>query len=334
MKLEKILAIVSLSVVAAIAEAPTLTTITILDSSGSAVENILPNGSVDIKIISSDNGGENNTKYKFSVEKDGTLGHGTFAAKGLQEVMWRAPSIEGNYTFKVWLENNSGVSDIITTTIPVATPVVGIVDSEGREYETVDIGTQTWLTKNMYVSHYPDGSAIPHPYDGTVSTTFSYAETGTDTNIESQDGDAANAQWGNHYSWDAAMNGSTTEGAQGICPNGFHIPTHQEFITLFKFLDSAVDTSTTNTGYTGTNDSTGAGAKAKDGGTSGIDFLLTGYRSTNGNFYNRTDGANLWSSTQADASTAWRWSLYATRGDVYRNKNDKKLGFSVRCIKD
>lgn len=46
---------------------------------------------------------------------------------------------------------------------------------------------------------------------------------------------------GKLYQWSAAMAGSTTEGAQGICPTGWHIPTSAEFITLYNTINSNIN---------------------------------------------------------------------------------------------
>ena len=196
----------------------------------------------------------------------------------------------------------------------------------------VVINGQTWAAKNAYVNHYPDGTSIGHPFNLTAKNTFSYAETGTDTNTESVQGDIVNEQWGNLYQWDAAMNGSTTQGAQGICPAGWHIPSHREFIDLFHGLDSTVSTTTfaTDSGVTGID----AGTKAKLGGSSGFGGKLAGWRSSSsGDFIGRTSETRFWSSTRSETEYAWIWRLYSASG-VYRIPSSMKNGYSVRCIKD
>jgi uncharacterized protein (TIGR02145 family) len=49
--------------------------------------------------------------------------------------------------------------------------------------------------------------------------------------------DIANCNiYGGMYEWNEAMQYDTTEGAQGICPDGWHIPTDAEWTTLTTFL--------------------------------------------------------------------------------------------------
>jgi len=58
-----------------------------------------------------------------------------------------------------------------------------------------------------------------------------------------------------------------------------------------------------------------------------------GNRNTNGNYYNRSTNANLWSSTAGGAG-AWNRNLNYDYSTVNRNDNAKAYGFSVRCLKN
>ncbi len=58
-----------------------------------------------------------------------------------------------------------------------------------------------------------------------------------------------------------------------------------------------------------------------------------GNRNTNGNYYNRSTNANLWSSTAGGAG-AWNRNLNYDNSTVNRNDNAKANGFSVRCLKN
>jgi len=64
------------------------------------------------------------------------------------------------------------------------------------------------------------------------------------------------------YDWNEAMQYSTTEGAQGVCPQGWHIPSDGEWCALFTYLDPTVNCSVVNN-WTGTN----VGGKVKEAGT-------------------------------------------------------------------
>ena len=129
--------------------------------------------------------------------------------------------------------------------------------------------------------------------------------------------------------------GSVTAGAQGICPVGWHIPTHDQFTTLERAIcvsgtcttDFPFDTSTT--GWRGTNE----GTNLKSGGSSGFNGLLAGYRYTDGSFDYLTTSGYFWTSLQSGAN-AWLRDLSSGFATVYRTPYDKLYGVSVRCLKD
>jgi hypothetical protein len=61
--------------------------------------------------------------------------------------------------------------------------------------------------------------------------------------------------------------------------------------------------------------------------------LPGGNRNNNGTFNNLGNNGNWWSSTESGAN-AWYWNLNYNNDNVNRNNNDKRLGFSVRCLRD
>jgi uncharacterized protein (TIGR02145 family) len=147
------------------------------------------------------------------------------------------------------------------------------------------------------------------------------------------------------YQWSAAMNGSTTPEAQGICPTGWHIPTDTELYTLENYLATGT-CSSTRTGYecdpagsklanntADQNWTSGTLSSHTDFGTSGFDAPASGFRNTSGGYDNRSDGAGFWSSTESGVN-AWRRYLDYYSSSVFRLENDKANGFSVRCLKD
>ncbi len=212
----------------------------------------------------------------------------------------------------------SGGGSSSATDTPADTPTI-----PGCEGNTaVVIGTQTWHSKNMCTDTHTDGTAIPSWTKSAVNT-FSYAETGTGTNTESAAGAQANKDWGNLYQWETADN---------ICPTGWHLPSSAEFVTLFDGLDPATITNV-GFGWRGTDDTTGAGARAKTGGDSGFNALLTGIRKWDGVFLDKTTLTHFWTSSPAGTKGLF-WLLDSTHGNVARNEDFRSNGFSVRCIQD
>ncbi|MFC1725366.1 FISUMP domain-containing protein [candidate division KSB1 bacterium] len=91
-----------------------------------------------------------------------------------------------------------------------------VKDFEGNEYKTIKIGNQWWIAENLRVTINKSGKSI-----------ISYAPDNSEKNIP---------EYGRLYTWKTAMDGSKIEGAQGLAPDGWHIPTKEEWNTLFEFL--------------------------------------------------------------------------------------------------
>jgi len=194
---------------------------------------------------------------------------------------------------------------------------------DGKTYATVMIGSQCWMAQNINVGTKVAGSGNQGSNCASIQK-YCYS-----------DNEANCTTYGGLYQWDQAMCGSVTAGAQGICPVGWHIPTHDQFTTLERAIcvsgtcttDFPFDTSTT--GWRGTNE----GTNLKSGGSSGFNGLLAGYRSTDGSFGTLTAYGYFWTSLQSGAN-AWGRYPYSGRATVCRFTDDKLYGFSVRCLKD
>ncbi len=185
-----------------------------------------------------------------------------------------------------------------------------VADIDNNFYNTVKIGDQCWLKENLKVTKNPNGEAI---------TRYCYDN---DPKICDTDGGL--------YDWDTTMNKSTAEGAQGICPNGWHVPKDSEWHVLEKGLKDEGQSCDANRSGA---DCDVAGMKLKKGGSSGFEGILAGYRSTSGTFDNQGIYAYFWSSTESGAN-AWNRFLNSSYTTVYRYAFDKAFGFSVRCLKD
>jgi uncharacterized protein (TIGR02145 family) len=156
------------------------------------------------------------------------------------------------------------------------------------------------------------------------------------------DDDANCAVYGGLYQWNEAMQYVTIEGAKGICPTGWYLPTDEEWHTMILSLDASA--------VLGNVESSSAGGKMKETGTthwispntgatnsSGFTALPGGYHgySDGGHFSNMGLLTLFWSSSEMDSDFAWeRYLAGYGNAAVYRAGDDKKHGFSVRCLRD
>ena len=191
-------------------------------------------------------------------------------------------------------------------------PETPTVDYAGKTYNTVQIGTQCWLKENLDVGTMISGSQNASNND----TIEKYCYNNDPNNCNT---------YGGLYQWNEAMQYSTVEGARGICPEGWHIPTYDEFQTL------SATVSGDGNSLKAIGQGTGAGAGIN---TSGFSALLSGFRSINGTFYDIGLNTNFWSSTELNTYNAYYMYLYSNYSYIYYRFYYKELGFSVRCVKD
>jgi uncharacterized protein (TIGR02145 family) len=193
-------------------------------------------------------------------------------------------------------------------------------DIDGNAYDTVHIGTQIWMKQNLKTTKFRNGDAIPNYISNSTYsnlTTAAYSNYNNDTNTAST--------YGKLYNW------YTVADNRGLCPTGWHVPTDSEFSDLTTYLGG----------------SSFAGGKLKEVGlshwinpntgadnSSNFTALPGGVRNSTGNYFSLTYYCYLWSATESTPTYAWYYYLSYNDVAFNRAENNKKLGYSVRCIKD
>ena len=183
--------------------------------------------------------------------------------------------------------------------------------------QDVKIGTQTWTSKNLNVSTYRNGDKIPQVQDKKA---WSNLKTGAWCYYENNT--ANGTTYGKLYNWYAVCD------PRGLAPNGYHIPTDNEWTILTDYLGGE--------SVAGTKMKSSSGWKNNGNGTNTSRFagLPGGFRSYDRDFFNIGAGGYWWSSSEFNTSFAWYRNLYFNDGNVNRDNANKHYGFSVRCIKD
>lgn len=223
-----------------------------------------------------------------------------------------------NYTsvgmVRVSLPTNAGaVWNQVCFAISPLFPNCGILTDtrDGQQYQTVTIGTQCWMRQNL---NY--GTQVA---DVSVMTNNSTVEKACYNNTTSNC-----TTYGGIYTWDEAMNYGTA--IQGICPNGWHIPSQADFQILINYLGSSTAgqkmkaTSFDAPAWDGTNTS---GFTAIPGGIGqGANYLYMGQRDT------------YWSSTAFSSTDAYDYDLSSGTNTLVEAPNTKNSGYCIRCIQD
>jgi len=187
---------------------------------------------------------------------------------------------------------------------------------DGQSYGTVKIGNQCWMAKNLNVGLMVNFSA-GQSNNGIIEK-YCY-------NNLSQNGDF----YGGLYTWDEMMNYTKIKGAQGICPDGWHIPTDQEWQEMEMALGmSSSEASKSNT-WRGTDQGTQLGPE----GSSGYQALYSG-RSVPGFGFTALESYEyIWTSDEA-GDNAWRRCLDIASPKVGRYDSfPKTYGMSIRCVR-
>jgi len=200
----------------------------------------------------------------------------------------------------------------------------GPTDADGYVYKTVKIGNQEWFAENLRTSKYNDSSSIPNVTDKdqwsslTIGAWVYYNNDFTN-----------NVKYGKLYNW-YSINPSTN-GNKNLCPKGWHIPTDLEWTILTDYLGGTSI----------------AGGKMKEEGVTNWNSpnldatnlslftgLPCGNRDNNGDFYSIGYDCAWWSSTDNKTRNAWLRYLFFANGNANRYSENKKYGFSIRCLRD
>lgn len=196
-----------------------------------------------------------------------------------------------------------------------------VTDIDGNIYSTIGIGGQIWMAENLKVTQYRNGDEIPNLTDDILwsnTNEGAYCSYNNDPNIA--------AVYGNLYNWYTVIDG------RNIAPEGWHIPTEDEWDKLINWLGGE-DTAGGKLKSTDLWNAPNAGATNE----SGFSGLPAGMKlgiyyinlNTQGFFRTRSYwniGGQVWPvnyTLHKDSVNVLTYTL-----------NDKTMGLSVRCVKD
>jgi uncharacterized protein (TIGR02145 family) len=180
-----------------------------------------------------------------------------------------------------------------------------LLDSrDGTYYNTVEINGRCWMAENINIGTMIQGTTNPSN-DGVIEK-YCYS-----------DNPGLCDTYGGLYQWNEVMQYSYNEGAQGLCPEGWHVPADAEWTELVN--------ATGGPNY--------AGAYLVQGGGSGFEALMAGYREPQLSGY---PFAFIGSKTYFWTSKNGAVDRYIVNNDphIYTETTNIEYGFSVRCIKD
>ena len=217
----------------------------------------------------------------------------------------------------------------------------GVKDIDGNKYRSVIINNREWMAENLKTTRYSDGTSIPEvagDYEWSGLTTPGFCWYNNDK--------AYKNTYGALYNW-FAVSEKATKG-KSICPVGWRVPTDEEWTGMTAYISGINNTNvgnqlkscrqsgSTSGGSCSVNDHPRWDSHSTHYGADefGFSALPGGARHVTGIFYDLGGTGNWWSSTEYYSTASWAQRIYNEGGNVNHSFATKRLGFSVRCIKE
>jgi uncharacterized protein (TIGR02145 family) len=236
---------------------------------------------------------------------------GTYSGSGVTLGIFYPSVGVGNHTITYSYINTWGCTANATQIISVVNPPVFTCENmmtdirDNTQYPTVKIGTQCWMAANLN-------------YGTVISSTLMQRDNCVPEKYCFNDDPANCVSYGGLYQWDEMMQYTNAPAEQGFCPPGWHVPTENEWTTLFNFYVS--------NGF--------AGSPLKYTGYSGFNALLSGTRFNNENWNFSNFAVMFWSSTSEGTNKAWAHGMNMFNPSVSYYPGSRTHAFNLRCIKD
>jgi uncharacterized protein (TIGR02145 family) len=201
-------------------------------------------------------------------------------------------------------------------------------ERDGKTYKTVKIGEQVWMAENLNYAYL-------QPTETMDSSSFCYKDNASNCD-----------KFGRLYLWSAIIDSTrlATDAnnpkdcgfqkecdlgkIQGICPDGWHIPTNDEFKTLMAAVggDSIACKMLKST----------SGWSNYGSGTDPFGFtaLPGNIRFNDGTFNYENEYAQFWSTREFSKLYGNTLYLFTNNKNAYISVTQKNHAVSLRCIKD
>ena len=251
--------------------------------------------------------------------------------------------------------NSIGVgygSEVNFTTANADTPQDGqpcpgnatLTDIDGNVYNTVQIGNQCWMKENLRTTKYADNTEIfPAGSHASYTEPYRYAPDNNESNVP------VHGYW---YNWTAAMHGETSSstnpsGIQGICPDGWHVPSDAEWNQLANYVGNQNEYACGNdntyiakslatiVGWDVDNGNCTVGNNQSTNNATGFSALPSGYH--DGSYHPIGANTLFWTTTvyyEYNENNAHQYYLSYNFPTVERSFLRKDGACSVRCVKD
>lgn len=310
------------------------------------------------------NGVDNVTSYKVKYRVDGgawtaentiTCDMASGETSPFTHNVLTAISTTGQHTLEVMVSEPNGVGDnlsdntltiyLLVSDLPSgdAQPCPSaptVTDIDGHVYNTVKLGNQCWMASNLRTTRYADGTLIAPGSGNSTTTAYRYTPDNNEEYLPT---------YGYLYNWLAVMHGAgassaNPSGVQGICPNGWHVPSNAEWSQLTNYLmneggytcssggNTIAKAMASTTSWNCSTAICAIGNTPINNNSTGFGVYASGY------YYGSTVDMGvysyLWSTTENGDNVITRGfcSEYAFVPQI--SNTLKQLGHPVRCLRD
>jgi uncharacterized protein (TIGR02145 family) len=192
-----------------------------------------------------------------------------------------------------------------------------MTDRDGNAYKTIQIGTRTWMARNLKTTKYNDGTPIR-----VVTDVKQWNDLTSPACCWQYNSPIYKVTYGVLYNWYAVNTAK-------LCPVGWHISTDADWNELISYLGGE----------------NLAGGKLKESGfshwyspnsgaTDETNFraLPGGYKSSSDTLYHDLHETGYWWTTSVNGNMAFGMVMTSANSHVQKGFYPNESGFSVRCV--
>jgi len=191
--------------------------------------------------------------------------------------------------------------------------------------KSVKIGKQIWMAENLNVDKFRNGDSIPEAK--TAEEWERAGKSGQPAWCYYENKNTNGKKYGKLYNWFAVND------PRGLAPEGWHIPSEDEWTRLSDFLGGEAVASKKIKSTEGWRDDINTGKSGNGTNESGFNAMPGGYRFYSAMFNGIGFSTKWWTSSE-DYTDVWTRGLSFNEDSVDSTTQDKDHGLSVRCLKD
>lgn len=217
-----------------------------------------------------------------------------------------------------------------------------VTDIDGNSYDAALIGGHLWMASNLKVTRYADGTPIPEGGDAFSDTLpYRYAPDNDEANV---------AAYGRLYNWSAVVNGNLQSvgpdaSVQGICPDGWHVPSHNEWKTMtdtvkfnkpfINFSGSVAKALATTHIWDSATARLAPGRDVAKNNATGFSAMPSGCFNF-GHYVDINQYAHYWTATRTSATSIYGvgWNIGFDKMSAFSSESSMFYGMAVRCVQD